>query len=64
MPLLLGKIIKPHNKQHRYKNEKSTVDAINHIVDKIKTKEITHVLRLSTPPMLSIASLGQDSFRF
>jgi hypothetical protein len=36
----------PHPKQYGYKKGKSTVDAISHIVDKIKTRETTYVLGL------------------
>jgi hypothetical protein len=37
---------KPHSKQYGYKKGKSTVDAISHIVDKIKTRNTTCVLGL------------------
>jgi len=37
---------KPHPKQYGYKKGKSTVDAISHIVDKIKTRNTTYVLGL------------------
>jgi hypothetical protein len=44
---------KPHPKQYEYiiyrvynKKGKSTVDAISHIVDKIKTRDITYILGL------------------
>ncbi|KAH0947452.1 hypothetical protein HN011_006429 [Eciton burchellii] len=35
---------KPHSKQYGYKKGKSTVDAISHIVNKIKTRNTTCVL--------------------
>jgi hypothetical protein len=37
---------KPHPKQYGYKKEKSTVDAISHIADKIKIRNTTYVLGL------------------
>jgi len=37
---------KPHPKQYGYKKGRSTVDAISHVVNKIKTRETTYVLGL------------------
>ncbi|KAH0946247.1 hypothetical protein HN011_005518 [Eciton burchellii] len=37
---------KPYPKQYGYKRGKSTVDAISHIVDKIRTRNTTYVLGL------------------
>jgi len=55
---------KPHPKQYGYKG-KSTVDAISHIVNKIKTRETTYVSNCSlTSPTLSTACLGRDSSPF
>jgi len=37
---------KPHLKQYEYMKERFTVDAISHIVDKIKIRKTSYVLGL------------------